>query len=208
MEGTRSVCICKEIMLTMKIIISISAALLAATTIAEQYRLKFPATVDIIEDGSVIGTKKLKAGTVLELAAKTDTDVKTPTSGTRMAPGRSGRLTPSNISPAMFKNEGKPKTTLRAEIELGSSYYGQFETKKSTHWNIYIAAKNADWSYGERLDGYIPKSSPLAKRLIAAIEDGRPHRCLIKVSPVKDEIHDDLVTIDDFEILPPDPETL
>lgn len=193
----------------MKAPIVIAAALLAVTSIAEQYRLKFSATVDILEDGSVTGTKKLKAGTVLELAAQTDTDVKTHTAGaTRTAPGRAGRLTPSNISPAMFKNEGRPKTTLRAEIELGSDYYGPFESKKSTHWNVYIAAKNADWSYGERLDGYISKSSPLAKRLISAIEDGKPHRCLIKVSPVKDEIHDDLVTIDDFEILPPDPETL
>lgn len=193
----------------MKAPISLAAALLAATTLAEQYRLKFPATVDILEDGSVIGTKKLKAGTIVEIQSQTDTDVKTPTTGaTRTAPGRAGRLTPSNISPAMFKNEGKPKTTLRAKIELGSSYYGQFETKKSTHWHVYIAAQNADWSYGEGLDGYIPKSSTVAKRLISAIQDGKTHRCLIKVSPVKDEIFDNLVTIDDFEILPPDPETL
>lgn len=193
----------------MKAPLAIAAALLAATTIAEQYRLKFPATVDILEDESVTGTKKLKAGTVVEISSQTYTDVKTPTAGaTRTAQGRAGRLTPSNISPAMFKNEGKPKTTLRAEIELGSNYYGQFETKKSTHWNVYISAKNADWSYGERLDGYITKSSTLAKRLISVIQDGKSHRCLIKVTPVKDEIHDDLVTIDDFEILQPESESM
>lgn len=187
----------------MKAPLAIAAALLAATTIAEQYRLKFPATVDILEDGSVTGTKKLKAGTVVEISSQTDTDVKTPTAGaTRTAPGRAGRLTPSNISPAMFKNEGKPKTTLRARIELGTNYYGQFEGKKSSYWNISIKACTDDWNYSDSFDGYIPKSSTLAKRLLSAIQDGKEHRALVKLTPIKDDTFDDFVTIDDFEILP------
>lgn len=49
----------------MKTTIAIAAALLAATTIAEQYRLKSPVVVEIIDHGSVIGTKTLKAGTIV-----------------------------------------------------------------------------------------------------------------------------------------------
>lgn len=49
----------------MKTQIVICAALLTTTTVAEQYRLKAPATVEIIDHGSIIGTKTLKAGTIV-----------------------------------------------------------------------------------------------------------------------------------------------
>lgn len=50
----------------LKFVISIFSTVIAISSIAEQYKLKFQATVDVVENGKVVGTKKLKAGTMLE----------------------------------------------------------------------------------------------------------------------------------------------
>lgn len=54
-----------ESRIIMKAPLAIAAALLSATTFADQYRLKSTAVVEIIDHGSVIGTKTLKAGTIV-----------------------------------------------------------------------------------------------------------------------------------------------
>lgn len=177
--------------MTNNLFLAALVSLLAISAAAEQYKLKLPVTVDIIEDGEVVGTKKLKAGTVLQLADEAAADEKPQ--------AKAGKMTPSKISPMMFKNTHPASAVFNAEVELGDSYYGPFEGKEKTYWNFYINTFNADWSDSERLDGYVKKTAPIAKTLLAIVKDGKAHPCHVKVSPVKAESYNDLVTIEAIE---------
>lgn len=177
--------------MTNNLILAALVSVLAISATAEQYKLKFPATVDIVEDGEVVGTKKLKAGTMLQLADEAAADEKPQ--------AKVGKMTPSKISPMMFKNTHPASAVFNAEVELGDSHYGPFEGKEKTYWNFYVRAFNADWSDYERLDGYVKKTAPIAKTLLAIVKDGKSHPCHVKVSPVNDATLNDLVTIEAIE---------
>lgn len=168
---------------------------LACACPAEQLRLKFAATAEILDDaGKVVGVRKLKAGTVVAVED----------SAAPVTPAKKGKLSPSKISPAMFLATQPPSgAVFRATLSLCDIEHDKFP--KGKHWSVLIAAQNEDLSEGETLWGYVSKSHPVGKRLIGLIKDGKDHLALIKVRPVKDEFRNDNVTIEDFEPIADEP---
>jgi hypothetical protein len=166
----------------------------AVSSMAATYRLKMSATVDVLdESGAVIGRHRLPAKTVI-------TTVDAPSEAASTTPGkrRVGKLKPSKISPAMFKATQPATATLRAEIELKNSYVGTFDGQEAKYWSIGIWAQNEGWDGGEWLTGYAEKSSPVGKRIIDLVKDGKEKKVIIKVAPAKVKNWDDLVYIEDF----------
>lgn len=183
----------------MKFSLSILAALLAVSAFAEQYKIKITATVDVLEDGKVVGQKRLKPGTVIEVV---EADAPAAAAAQTKKDAQVGKLKPSKLSPIMFKNT-RPAAgaVLRAEISLGDSYYGKFEGKEGQYWSIDIYARNEDWSGGESFYGYVKKTAPIAKQLISRIENGKDYKCLVKLLPIADPDYKDFVSINDVEFL-------
>ena len=185
----------------MKQTIIIIAALMAASTFAEQYKIKFTATVDILEDGKVVGQKRLKPGTIVEtVESEATAAVESAAQPAKSAPR--GKLQPSKLSPIMFKNT-RPAAgaVLRAEISLGKYYWGKFDGKENQYWNIDIDSKNDDWGYAEDFMGYVKKTTPIAKQLLAKLEDGKEHKCLVKLIPIADPDHKEFVSIEAVEFI-------
>lgn len=171
------------------------------SSFGEQYRLKTPATVDIIENGEVVGVKRLKVGVVLQpMEEKTEADTAID-KGAGSVVKKGGKLIPSKISVMMFKNTQPASAVFRAKIELNDGYYGPFDGKEKSYWSIYIRAYDSEWNDSERLDGYLSKASAVGKKLITIIQDGKEHACHVKVRPVKCEDSRDYVTIEDFELV-------
>ena len=168
---------------------------------AEQYKLKLPVTVDIVEGGEVVGTKKLKAGTLLQLSDVSEVPLAEDAKESKGLAKKGSKLTPSKISAMMFKNTQPVSAVFRAKIELNDGYYGPFDGKDKMYWSICINAYDEKWEVAERLDGYVSKSSQVGKRLISVVKDGKMHGCHIKVKPVKYEDLKDYVTIEDFEMV-------
>lgn len=169
-------------------------AFVAVSSMAATYRLKMSATVDVLdESGAVIGRHRLPAKTVI-------TTVDAPAASASEAPAkrRVGKMKPSKISPAMFKATQPASATLRAEIELKNGYYGTFDGQEAKYWSIGIWARNEGWDGGELLIGYAEKSSPIGKRIIDLVKDGKEKKVIIKVAPAKVKNWDDLVYIEDF----------
>ena len=178
----------------MKKIIITMLSFAAVSSMAATYRLKMSATVDVLdESGAVIGRHRLPAKTVI-------TTVDAPSEAASATPGkrRVGKLKPSKISPAMFKATQPATATLRAEIELKNSYVGPFDGQEAKYWSIDIWAQNEGWDGGEWLTGYAEKSSPIGKRIIDLVKDGKKKKVIIKVAPAKVKNWDDLVYIEDF----------
>ena len=98
----------------------------------------------------------------------------------------------------MFKATQPATATLRAEIELKNSYVGPFDGQEAKYWSIDIWAQNEGWDGGEWLTGYAEKSSPIGKRIIDLVKDGKKKKVIIKVAPAKVKNWDDLVYIEDF----------
>lgn len=164
--------------------------LLASAAPAQTYRLRYPTAVDVLDgDGRVVGQRKLKAGTLLP-APEADEE--------KAAPKKAGHLTPSDLSPIMFK-QTRPSAgaVFRAYLSLGDFYVDPFDRSRNKYWNVQVDARNADWYDGETFDAWPLKSSPLAKRLIALLQDGQRHPCLVKVRPIKNG-SDYMVEILDF----------
>ena len=180
-----------------KLIAALSVAALAAVASGgESLRLKFPATVEIVEDGKVVGQKKLKAGTLVEVA-----DEQPPASGSATA-ARASKLRVSKLSPIMFKTT-RPAVAhvFNAELSLSDSYYGQFEGKESQFWSVDIRAKNAEWKAGEFFYGYARKSAPIGREISTMLSDGTEKKCRVKVSLVRDPDWKDLVNIEAVELV-------
>jgi len=187
----------------MKSIVVAMVFVLAASVSAEQYRLKFPASVDVLDEtGKVVSTTRLKAGTVISLAegvvieeGKGESSVKETATKVK------AKLVPSDISPEMWKNKRPAHAVLRAELELDTYYNYSWRDKQKTHWSVRIAAKNEDWSYGESITGYVLKSSSVGKRIAEALKDGKEHRALVKVKPTKFDDEVNFAVIEDFELV-------
>ena len=167
------------------------AATLVAPVFGETLRLKYQTTVDVLDDaGKVVGQRKLKAGSAIALA-----DPVAPVA-------QSNRLAPLDIAPILFKTNRPASAVLRAELRLADSYYGHFETQRGKVWSADVYVYDADWENFELFTGYFGRNTQLGKRLAALLQDGKNHRCTVKVSFAKDEIFDDLLMIHDFEPLP------
>lgn len=178
----------------------ILATLLAPAVIysGEVFRLKYPATVDVLDaSGKVSGTRKLKAGTVIAVE-----EPQAPAAKDAQKPGKGTKLIPADISPIMFKTT-RPAAggTLRAEVKLSDVYSGQFETQRAKFWSIDVWIYDAKWENSEYFTGYISKSTPIGKKFAEFVKDGNNHRSVVKVNFVKDETFDDLLLIQDFEPL-------
>lgn len=161
---------------------------------AETLRLKYLTTVEVVNDaGKVVETRKLKAGTVIAVEEPQAPAAK---------PGKGKKLAPADISPIMFKTT-RPAVggTLRAEVKLSDSYYGQFETQRAKFWSVDIYVYDAKWENSELFTGYISKSTPIGKKFAEFVKDGNAHRSIVKVNFAKDETFDDLLLIQDFEPL-------
>ena len=182
-------------------IVALLISALSPTLVADvQYRLKTSTTVDILEDGKVTGTRKLKAGTIVTV------DEAAPAKDEKPAAKAKGKkLVPADISPIMFKTT-RPATgaTLRAELKLSDNYYGQFEAQRAKFWSVDVWIFDAEWKNSELFNGYISKSTPTGKKLAELIKDGETHRSVVKVTFAKDDTFDDLLLIQDFEQIQPD----
>lgn len=61
-----------------------AAAILTTAAAAEQFRLKYQTTVELLENGEVVGTKRVKGGTLIEL-------VESPTSDAATSPAKAAK---------------------------------------------------------------------------------------------------------------------
>ena len=182
----------------MKTSIFALAAVAALCCEAETLRLKYLTTVEVVNDaGKVVETRKLKAGTVIAVE-----EPQAPAAKDAQKPAKGKKLVPADISPIMFKTT-RPAAggTLRAEVKLSDSYYGQFETQRAKFWSVDIYVYDAKWEYSELFTGYISKSTPIGKKFAEFVKDGNSHRSVVKVNFAKDETFDDLLLIQDFEPL-------
>lgn len=182
---------CYNSLMTKTVFILSLAAALIVPTFGETLRLKYQTTVDVLDDaGKVVGQRKLKAGSAISLA-----DPVAPAA-------QSNRLAPLDIAPILFKTKRPASAVLRAELRLADSYYGHFETQRGKVWSADVYVYDSDWDDFELFTGYFGRNTQLGKRLAALLQDGKNHRCTVKVSFAKDDIFDDLLTIHDFEPLP------
>jgi len=178
------------------------ASVIALAVSAESLRVKYAVTVDVLNDsGAVVGQRKLKPGTVVTL----DESAEPAQQDAKGKADAKGKLKPSQISPTMFKTE-KPSAgaVLRAEVSLSSYYFGQFDGKSGKYWSVDIKAKNDDWSWGEIFQGYAPRSLDVGKKIAAELQDGKDHRCLIRVVPIRDAYVQNMVLIKAIEFLAPE----
>ena len=176
-------------------IVALFVAVVALASGGEQLRLKFPATVDILDGGKVVGQKKLKAGTVIEVA---DAPAAAGANEAKAAP----KLRLSKLSPIMFKTT-RPAVAhvFNASIALADSYYGQFEGKEGQFWSVDVRAENAEWKSGETFYGYARKTAPIGREIAALLADGTSRKCRIKISLVRDPDWKDLVNIEAVELV-------
>ena len=178
--------------------IALCLAILSPVAKAETLRLKYLTTVEVVNDaGKVVETRKLKAGTVIAVE-----EPQAPAAKDAQKPAKGKKLVPADISPIMFKTT-RPAAggTLRAEVKLSDSYYGQFETQRAKFWSVDIYVYDAKWENSELFTGYISKSTPTGKKFAEFVKDGNSHRSVVKVAFAKDDTFDDLLEIQDFEPL-------
>lgn len=174
----------------------IIAVALAAISANAELKIKFTTTVDVVEDGKVIGQRKLRPGTVVEVV-EAEEDVKDTKKGAAKTPARK-KLVPSNVAPMMFLNTKKAGTVLRAEVRLSDCYYGFFDGKENEYWSIDLNFYNKDGEYACSARGYVLKDSDVGRRLVKLVEDGSEHKVLVKLSHPKGEDGNGFI-IDDFD---------
>lgn len=169
----------------MKTLITALAVAAALVCEAETLRLKYQTTVEIVNDaGKVVGTKKLKEKTVIEVVDAAQPAAKAP----------ADKLTPSNISPAVFSVEPpKEGAVLRVQAKLDDFFLSSFNTAK--HYSIQVWGLNDDWSIAVQFYGYVEKTSAIGKKVFTALKDGKEHYCLMKLKNHGDRV----VTIEDYQ---------
>lgn len=167
----------------MRILMLAIVAALAVGAQAETYRLKYVTTVDVLDDsGKKIGTKKLKAKTVIQEVAAEEA-----------APQAGGKLVPGDMSPAVLIQTAPATAVIRAEVRLYDFYASEF--KKDKYWSIYCYGMNDDWSLGELFYAYVRKSTALGKRVFDFVKDGKEHKCIVKLHHRGNK----MATIEDIE---------
>lgn len=177
------------------------ACLAAAASLAE-YRLKFAATVEVIENGVVVGKKTLKPGTLLVEATASKP---LPEPGTTETPvdAASSRLPPGMISPIRLKVDatGKP-TVIRARIQMYDELPVLFSAaEKSKHWSVQVCGYADDWSPSSMqiMTAIVAKDSPIGKRVEKVLSDGKDHYAHVKVATTPR--YPDFLELHDFELI-------
>ena len=96
----------------------------AFAAVGETLKIKYVTTVDIIEDGQVVGTRKLKPGTLVEVVEQSGETAK-PGAEKGAQPAHGGKLRLSKLSPVMFKTTRQSMAhVFNAEIKLSDDYVG------------------------------------------------------------------------------------
>lgn len=172
------------------------AMLLASVAPAEQYRLKYSATVEVIEDGKSVGTKRLKAGTILETPAAEE--VPNPAAAeTKGEKPTSAKRTKSEMPYSLFRTE-RPKsgTWFRAKVELDDYYNYDFEGKQSKYWSIRLEIEKPNGGFDATPSGYVKRTTPAGKTLGTLLRDGGCHWTMLKLVPVRNPDDDSVLVLD------------
>lgn len=166
-------------------------AAIPVVTTAETYRLKFPATVDILDETKVIGTKKLKAGTIISLADD--------------APESAAKTNVNDVKSEMpyklfLSKRPKSGIWVRCKVELDDYYNFDFDEKKSVYQSIRLNVYKPDGEDYDMAAGYFKKASPLGKKLMTLLKDGNSHLVFAKILPVLNR-DDDACVLTEFKQL-------
>ena len=183
--------------------ILIAASILSAfAAVGETLKIKYVTTVDIIEDGQVVGTRKLKPGTLVEVAEQSGEAAK-PGAEKGAKPAHGGKLRLSKLSPVMFKTTRQSMAhVFNARVKLSDDYVGLYENRGGEFWNVDVYAYNANWDGMEHFYGYARKTSPVGRQVERELADGAEHKCHVKLAYVRDTIYDNLAIIEAFEVIP------
>ena len=179
----------------MKLPLVLALALASVALHAEQYRLKFPATVDILEDGKVVGSKKLKAGTVIEVPDTSD--AATPQG--KAAPTKTTAAKESSEMPYKLFLSQRPKkgAWFRCKVQLDDYYNFDFDGKQSTYQSISLNVYKPDGQDYDLAYSYVKKSSKIFPKLMALIKDGNAHIIYAKLQPQTNR-EDDSSMLEDY----------
>lgn len=171
----------------MKLPLVLALALASVALHAEQYRIKFPATVDILEDGKVVGSKKLKAGTVIEVAKSSATQPKKPAAKES-----------SEMPYKLFLSQRPKKGAwFRCKVQLDDYYNFDFDGKQSTYQSISLNVYKPDGQDYDLAYSYVKKSSKIFPKLMALIKDGNAHIIYAKLQPQTNR-EDDSSMLEDY----------
>lgn len=177
------------------------AMLLASVAPAEQYRLKYSATVEVIEDGKSVGTKRLKAGTILEMPAAeeaADPAAAEPKNEKPTTKSAASKIrTKSEMPYSLFRTE-RPKsgTWFRTKIELSDYYNYDFEGKQSKYWSIRLEIEKPNGGFDATPSGYVKRTTPAGKTLGTLLRDGGCHWTMLKLVPVRNPDDDSVLVLD------------
>lgn len=188
---------CKTIM------IAGAFALSAFAAIGETLKIKYITTVDIVEDGQVVGTRKLKPGTLVEVVDASTGDAAKPGAEKGAQPTQGGKLRLSKLSPVMFKTTRQSMAhVFNAEISLSDDYVGPYENRDREFWSVKVYAYNANWDGMEIFYGYAKKTSPVGRQVERELADGANHKCHAKLTYVRNSsLYDNIVLLDSFEFV-------
>lgn len=159
-----------------KLIIAICAALSIPFAIhAEKYRLKYAASVDVLDDnGSVVGKHQLKSGTVIQLAAPPSAKKSNPTYASR----------PSGIAPAQFLRERRTApTTFVAVGTLDNDpiIIDEKRLNKRTHICVSLGIYGKNRQEHESVDAYAPVFSIPSVNASEILSDCEQHKLLVTI---------------------------
>lgn len=176
--------------------------MLASAAVGETLKIKYATTVDIVEDGQVVGTRKLKPGMLVEVAEQSGETAK-PGAEKGAQPAHGGKLRLSKLSPVMFKTTRQSMAhVFNAEIKLSDDYVGPYENRGDEFWSVDVYAYNANWDGMEHFYGYAKKTSPVGRQIQRELADGASHKCHAKLTYVRNSsVYDNIVLLDAFEFV-------
>lgn len=174
----------------------LAIAVTPVVTTAETYRLKFPTTVDILDGSEVVGTKKLKAGTVVSLADDAVSESAAMTKAKDSADDAKSEM------PYKLFLSKRPKSGIwvRCKVELDDYYNFDFDEKKSVFQSVSIKVYRPDGQDYDTAAGYFKKATPIGKKLMPLLKDGNSHLVYAKIIPVVNR-NDDACVINEFKPL-------
>ena len=187
----------------MKNLITIVAALVlcGGAAAAEQLRLKYAATVTVLDaDGKPCGKRTLKAGTLIEVV--------TPTATAATTTAHSGRWTDreldaDDISPAMFKAEKRTTpTSFFCKIKLDPDPYvpGELEETAKECFCLYVTAFGKGSNASGNFFVFFKKNTPMGKAIIKYVQDGNHHPATLTFHCLPDTSFPDYVILDNIAI--------
>jgi len=158
------------------LIFALCAAAVPFASHAEKYRLKYAATVDVLDDnGSVVGKHQLKSGTVIQLAAP-------PSAAKNSNPTYASR--PSGIAPAQFLRERRTApTTFVAVGTLDNDpiIIDEKRLNKRTHICVSLGIYGKCRQEHESVDAYAPVFSIPSMNASEILSDGEQHKLLVTI---------------------------